>query len=61
MISARVAHVRDNSNQEVVSADDARLQASAPASLLEIVITEAEAIKLASMAEKGKRFMILYS
>ena len=59
--SARVAHVRDSSNQEVVSADDARLQATAPASQLEVVVTEAEAVKLAAMAEKGKRFMILYS
>lgn len=59
--SARVAHVRDSSNQEVVSSDDARLQATAPASQLEVVVTEAEAVKLAAMAEKGKRFMILYS
>lgn len=59
--SARVAHVRDSSNQEVVSADDARLQATAPASQLEVVVTEAEAVKLAAMAEKGKRFMVLYS
>lgn len=61
VISARVAHVRDSSNQEVVSADDARLQATAPASQLEVVVTEAEAVKLAAMAEKGKRFMVLYS
>ena len=61
VITVRVAHVRDSSNQEVVSADEARLQATAPASQLEIVVTEAEAVKLAAMAEKGKRFMVLYS
>ena len=37
------------------------LQATAPASQLEVVVTEAEAAKLAAMAEKGKRFMVLYS
>ncbi len=61
VVSVRVAHVRDSSNQEVVSADDARLEATAPASQLEVVVTEAEAVKLTELAGKGKCFMVLYS
>lgn len=59
--TVRVAHVRDSSNQEVLSADDARLQSTAPVSQLEVVITEEDAVKLTGLAEKGKRFMVLYS
>ena len=59
--SVRVAHVRDSSNQEVVSEDDARLTATAPAAQLEVVITEEDAVKLTELAEKGRRFMVLYS
>ena len=57
----RVAHVRDSSNQEVLAADDTRMQATAPAVQLEVVITEEDAVKLTELAGKGKRFMLLYS
>ena len=58
--AAMVAYVRDSSNQEVVSADDARLQASAPVSLVEVVVDEARALKLGELADAGKRFVLLY-
>lgn len=61
LVTVKTAHVRDSSNQEVVSEDDARLQATAPASQLEVIITEADALKLTELAERGKRFMVLYS
>ena len=56
-----MAHVRDSSNQEVVSADDARLQASAPVSLVEVIVDEKRALKLGKLADRGKRFVLLYS
>ena len=59
--AVRVAHVRDSSNQEVTVSDDNRMQSSAPAVQLEVVITEEDAVKLTELAEKGKRFMLLYS
>ncbi|MBQ8563737.1 MAG: SAF domain-containing protein [Firmicutes bacterium] len=59
--SALVAYVRDSSNQEVISDDDARLQASAPVSLVEVVVTEEKALKLGKLGDEGKRFVLLYS
>ncbi len=59
--SASVAHVRDSSNQEVVSGDEARLDASASVSQVEIVVNEAQALKLGKLADRGKRFVLLYS
>lgn len=59
--SARVAYVRDSSNQEVVSGDDDRLQASAPVSLVEVVVDENTALKLGKLADEGKKFVLLYS
>lgn len=58
--SALVAYVRDSSNQEVISGDDARLQASAPVSLVEVVVDEATALMLGKLADRGKRFVLLY-
>ena len=59
--SARVAHVRDSSNQEVISSDDDRLQASAPVSLVEVVVDEKTALKLGKLADQGRKFVLLYS
>ena len=60
-VTALVAYARDSSNQEVVSGDDARLKASAPVSLVEVVVDEQRALKLGKLADKGKRFVLLYS
>jgi len=60
-VSAVVAYARDSSNQEVVSADELRLEASAPVSLVEVVVDEEKALKLGRMGEAGKRFVLLYS
>ena len=61
VVTALVAYARDSSNQEVISQDDARLQASAPVSLVEVVVDESQALKLGRLADKGKRFVLLYS
>lgn len=61
VLSAAVAYARDSSNQEVVSQDDARLEASAPVSLVEVVVDEEKALKLGKLGEAGKRFVLLYS
>lgn len=59
--TAPVAYVRDSSNQEVTSADEDRLQASAPVSLVEIVVDEEKALKLGRLADEGKQFVLLYN
>ena len=59
--SALVAYARDSSNQEVMSGDDARLEASASVSLVEVVVTEAQAVMLGKLADQGERFVLLYS
>jgi len=61
VLSAAVAYARDSSNQEVISEDDLRLAASAPVSLVEVVVDEAKALKLGKLGEAGKRFVLLYS
>ena len=61
ILSAVVAYARDSSNQEVVSADDERLKASAPVSLVEIIVNEEKALKLGKLGEAGKKFVLLYS
>ena len=61
ILSAAVAYARDSSNQEVVSQDDTRLAASAPVSLVEVVVDEAKAKKLGKLGEAGERFVLLYS
>lgn len=61
VLSAVVAYARDSSNQEVVSADDERLQASAPVSLVEVIVNEEKALKLGKLGEAGKKFVLLYS
>ena len=61
VLSAVVAYARDSSNQEVVSADDDRLKASAPVSLVEVIVDEEKALKLGKLGEEGKKFVLLYS
>ena len=61
VLSAVVAYARDSSNQEVVSADDERLKASAPVSLVEVIVDEEKAMKLGTLGEEGKKFVLLYS
>ena len=61
VLSAVVAYARDSSNQEVVSADDERLKASAPVSLVEVIVDEEKAMKLGKLGEAGKKFVLLYS
>ena len=58
---AVVAYAKDGSNQEVQSTDDERLVGSAPVSLVEVIVTEQQAKKLANLADKGNKFVILYS
>ena len=61
VLSAVVAYARDSSNQEAVSADDDRLKASAPVSLVEVIVDEEKALKLGKLGEEGKKFVLLYS
>ena len=61
VLSAVVAYARDSSNQEVTSADDERLKASAPVSLVEVIVDEEKALKLGKLGEEGKKFVLLYS
>lgn len=61
IVTAVVAYARDSSNQEVISEDDARLNASASVSLVEVVVDEGRALKLGKLADKGKKFVLLYS
>ncbi|MGN1143141.1 MAG: hypothetical protein ACI4SU_01145 [Anaerovoracaceae bacterium] len=61
VLSAVVAYARDSSNQEVISADDERLKASAPVSLVEVIVDEEKALKLGKLGEEGKKFVLLYS
>lgn len=58
---AVVAYARDGSNQEVQSQDDARLVGTAPVSLIEVIVDEKQAKLLGNLAEKGNKFVVLYS
>lgn len=58
---AVVAYARDGSNQEVRSSDEERLVGSAPVSLIEVIVNEAQAKLLGNLAEKGNKFVLLYS
>lgn len=59
--NAVVAYARDGSNQEVQSQDEARLVGTAPVSLIEVIVDENQAKLLGNLAEKGNKFVILYS
>lgn len=59
--NAVVAYARDGSNQEVRSQDEARLVGTAPVSLIEVIVDENQAKLLGNLAEKGNKFVVLYS
>ena len=61
VLTAVVAYARDSANQEVVSYDRERLDASASIHLLEIVGDTEELTALAALAAGGERFALLYS
>lgn len=58
---AVVAYARSNGNQEVYSSTADRLEGTSPVSLIEAIVSEEQAELLLTMAESGKRFLILYS
>ncbi len=58
---AVVAYARDGNNNEVVYSENERLSASAAVSVIEVIISEKQALKLANLAEKGNKFVLLYS
>ena len=60
VLTAVVAYARDSANQEVVSYDRERLDASASIHLLEIVGDTEELTALAALAAGGERFALLY-
>ncbi len=58
---AVVAYARDGSNAEVVSLSSERLTGSAPVSVIEVIVSENQALKLGNLADKGNKFVLLYS
>ncbi len=58
---AVVAYARDGSNAEVVSLSSERLTGSAPVSVIEVIVSENQALKLGTLADKGNKFVLLYS
>ena len=58
---AVVAYARDGNNNEVAYSENERLSASAPVSVIEVIVSQKQAQKLANLAEKGNKFVLLYS
>ncbi len=58
---AVVAYARDGNNAEVTSSGQARLTGSAPVSVIEVIVSEKQAVKLGKLADKGNKFVLLYS
>lgn len=58
---AVVAYARDGSNQEVQSQGEERLVGSAPVSLVEVIVDDKQAKLLGNLADKGNKFVLLYS
>lgn len=58
---AVVAYARDGNNQEVISSEVERLKGSAPVSVIEVIVSEKQALKLGNLADKGNKFVLLYS
>ncbi len=56
-----VAYVKDNSNKEVSSLDDDRLNASSVISDIEIIISEEEFEELRAYAQDGYTFILMYT
>ena len=58
---AVVAYARDGNNDEVVYSENERLSASAAVSVIEVIVSEKQALKLSNLAAKGNKFVLLYS
>ena len=58
---AVVAYARDGNNTEVVFSENERLSGSAPVSVIEVILSEKQAKTLAGLADKGNKFLLLYS
>lgn len=58
---AAVAYVRDGSNTEVVSAGRERITGSSNVSVIEVIVSEKQALLLGNLADKGNKFVLLYS
>lgn len=58
---AVVAYARDGNNKEVVYSENERLSASAPVSVIEVIVSEKQARKLCNLARKGNKFVLVYS
>ena len=61
MTKAVVAYARDGNNDEVVYSENERLSASAAVSVIEVIVSEKQALKLSNLAAKGNKFVLLYS
>lgn len=61
MTKAVVAYARDGNNTEVVFSENERLSGSAPVSVIEVILSEKQAKMLAGLADKGNKFVLLYS
>lgn len=59
ILEAVVAHIRDSSNQEVISSDKERYDSSSTVSYVEIIAGAGELVELARLAEEGNRFALL--
>lgn len=59
VLEAVVAHIRDSSNQEVVSSDKERRDSSSTVSYIEIIAETGELVELARLAKEGNRFALL--
>lgn len=58
---ATVAYAKDGANQEVTSRDEERLAGSSTISLVEVIVTNAQADMLSKLAERNTKFVILYN
>ena len=59
--SAKVAYVKNGSNQEVKSVDGERLDGSSTVTQLEVIVTKEQATKLANTVANKGRMIILYN
>jgi hypothetical protein len=60
LISTKVAYVKDSGNREVVDVVSERIDASATAAKIEVVINDEKYQKLKSSYENGNKFILMY-
>ncbi len=60
VVSAKVAHVKDSSNNEISAGGNERKDASNNVSSIEVVLEEAEIIRLTKLVEGGTKFLVSY-